>query len=1003
MNDWQLLQDWSHRRSESAFAVLVERHWGFVHASARRQLQDNPGLAGDVTQAVFSLLAQKAGSFRQDIILESWLFRSTRFMASRVIREEQRRKRREFESACMNTRDMEPGSSGLEEARAWVERHLDDAIASLPTVERDAVILRFLQKKPLREVGAVMGLSEEAARKRVSRAIEKLRSLLVRRGAMISVSALSALLVDSQAESVPDNVVSEVANTATGTVSTTAPVVASLVAGGLRDWFWTEMRRFLPGTIAAAAMLFLGSLWMMVEPWRESVSTLTATQDASTSGIPTGRSGFDASGSVVVTSNNSGHVLSILTLDKETGQPVAGARVRYAYTGLDGNIDALTDTNGLVDISIPKEVPERLHVWLSAAGYVPVMLMWQGYEFVGRNISHTCRLDKGRMLVGEVRDEEGRPVTGARVEMRGFGLDLVKRENIGFTRDLTAVYSDATGRFQSDQRPSRIQDWGYRISVVHPQFVRASLDINSLEQFATNQQVTLKRGTMLSGRVVDESGFPVPDAKVWENHNTIDSHWETRTGANGDFEIGPFVPGSIPIAVEADGYETLEQVVTNATAQARVTLQMQHKGDTGGANSSFVSGKRVRIFGTVTDSATGEMVSRFRVLREEPRGTARELVGDGSSGQFDWTITIYSTDQFSLIVEADGYIPSESDLRKVDEQELAFEFRLKKGNWISGRVVRPDGRPAAGAEIGLSGDGFGPHFLPPDRFITFGHPINQTVADSQGLFSLAPMLNTRDVRFVHETGCAVMPADSVTNVLVRLQVWGAIEGTLLIGGQPAPHRTVNLGFNSFDPDAPRIVFDFKEKTDSQGRFRFNRVPPGTHMLQRLINHHEGTEGPIGIGHPQLVEVRPGETTQVVFGAITGRTVIGQLKQEGMALEVDWKQTLPSLQEQRPDYLKPTRPAERFKSVVQTMESVQMREYFRQVNRWHNSMRRYFAEVQPDGRIWIDNVPPGRYTLIVQRSLDGRVSPFKMDVIVPEPTDTNSSEPVDLGVVSVGAK
>lgn len=116
MKDWQLLQDWADRRSESAFATIVERHWGFVHASARRQLRDDPGLAGDVTQAVFSLLAQKAGSFRQDIILESWLFRSTRFIANRAVRAEQRRKRREFESARMNTSDLDQSSIALEEA-----------------------------------------------------------------------------------------------------------------------------------------------------------------------------------------------------------------------------------------------------------------------------------------------------------------------------------------------------------------------------------------------------------------------------------------------------------------------------------------------------------------------------------------------------------------------------------------------------------------------------------------------------------------------------------------------------------------------------------------------------------------------------------------------------------------------------------------------------------------------------------------------------------------------
>ena len=94
MKDWQLLQQWVEHRSETAFAQLVDRHIDFVHNCARRQVGD-PSLAQDVTQAVFLLLSRKASSFGQSIILTSWLFRTTRFIATRAQRAEYRRLRLE--------------------------------------------------------------------------------------------------------------------------------------------------------------------------------------------------------------------------------------------------------------------------------------------------------------------------------------------------------------------------------------------------------------------------------------------------------------------------------------------------------------------------------------------------------------------------------------------------------------------------------------------------------------------------------------------------------------------------------------------------------------------------------------------------------------------------------------------------------------------------------------------------------------------------------------------
>src|SRR5215469_16334570 len=150
MNDWELIQSYCRNGSESAFETLVKRHVDFVYCAALRQVRD-PSLAEDVTQAVFLLLARKAKNFRSGTVLVSWLFRTTRFVASRALRSEYRRQRRELEAATMNSTTTTPESDPQWEL---VSPLLDEALATLPNKDRDAVLLRFISRKPFSQVGA---------------------------------------------------------------------------------------------------------------------------------------------------------------------------------------------------------------------------------------------------------------------------------------------------------------------------------------------------------------------------------------------------------------------------------------------------------------------------------------------------------------------------------------------------------------------------------------------------------------------------------------------------------------------------------------------------------------------------------------------------------------------------------------------------------------------------------------------------------------------------------
>jgi RNA polymerase sigma factor (sigma-70 family) len=188
-SDIELLDAYAKSRSEESFGELVTRHVDFTYSAAMRQLR-NAHLAEEATQAAFIALAGKAGRLQPRTVIAGWLYRAVHFAAVNLQRSEARRKHWEKEAASMNNPGEElPGNSANEFASALP--HVDNAMAALGEKDRTALILRFLQQKSLRDVGTSMGTSEEAAKKRVSRALEKLRALLARRGVVVPVAALA--------------------------------------------------------------------------------------------------------------------------------------------------------------------------------------------------------------------------------------------------------------------------------------------------------------------------------------------------------------------------------------------------------------------------------------------------------------------------------------------------------------------------------------------------------------------------------------------------------------------------------------------------------------------------------------------------------------------------------------------------------------------------------------------------------------------------------------------
>ena len=158
MTDQQLLQDYAERRSERAFDELVRRHVDLVHSAARRMTNEEHS-AEDVTQTVFVALAQNAVRLAGHPVLSGWLHTTARHLAAKNVRAAMRRQLREQEAVAMNQ------LLSAEDETQWeqVAPHLDDALGELNEAERDAILLRYFEKKSAPEIADLLGISNAAA------------------------------------------------------------------------------------------------------------------------------------------------------------------------------------------------------------------------------------------------------------------------------------------------------------------------------------------------------------------------------------------------------------------------------------------------------------------------------------------------------------------------------------------------------------------------------------------------------------------------------------------------------------------------------------------------------------------------------------------------------------------------------------------------------------------------------------------------------------------------
>jgi RNA polymerase sigma factor (sigma-70 family) len=242
--DCDLLRQFADHGDQAAFAELVRRHTNFVYSVALR-VTCNGALAEDVTQTVFTIVARRAGKLRHYDTLLGWLHTTTRHVAINTIRGEVRRRTREHEATAMQNNSTAPEMNWSD-----IGPLLDEAVGQLKELDREAVLLRFFKNLSHQEVGAALGLGEEAARKRVDRAVEKLREFFARRGITATTTLLATAITQNSVQAAPVDL-------AAGVIKQALAGAGSSLSGGV---FFSALTAFFMNSkikLGIAAILVL--------------------------------------------------------------------------------------------------------------------------------------------------------------------------------------------------------------------------------------------------------------------------------------------------------------------------------------------------------------------------------------------------------------------------------------------------------------------------------------------------------------------------------------------------------------------------------------------------------------------------------------------------------------------------------------------------------------------------------------------------------------------------
>jgi thiol-disulfide isomerase/thioredoxin len=613
-------------------------------------------------------------------------------------------------------------------------------------------------------------------------------------------------------------------------------------------------------------------------------------------------------------------------------------------------------------------------------------------------ISDTSYNQTPRPAIGQLRDQSGVMVMKKGVTVRGRVVDADSSKPLE-----SAKVAQGRDRFGSHYPTARTgADGRFEFRSVKPgelvltvQAQGHAPDLKTLTVGADPEEVEfrLRPGRTIRGRLFDHEGKPVAGAFVaadtWRGYRSLE--WRVDTDAEGRFRWDEAPPDAVLVDMGKQGYFSVRRrSMTPADEEYNITMP-----------------RPLRIRGTVVDAATGKPVEAFTVVtginrdsNRTPhwdRDRARSVTGGHYEVSFTEPYPIHL-----VRIEAPGYQPLVSREFKSDEGEQVFDARLEPGRDAAGVARLPDGTPLEGADVVLvpaKQNLFLQDGRAPDRRI-----YNVTRTDAQGRFRFPPQDGPFQVIVLHDRGYARRSSVQLAgDEVVPAKSWGRVEGTLRVGKQVAASEQVNINGNEQGQEPRRagegmVSFSSTATADAEGRFRFDRVPPGTAYVGRAIKLNDRMTS---FSHTTPVEVEAGRTSRVEIGG-TGRLVVGRvIAPAGTAAPLD--STL-GMHHIRPKLKQPTPPeglsqdqkAQWFRQWLTTEEGRE----FQQAQR-----RSYAVKVESDGSFRVEDVPAGTYLLSIQVNapVPGDRGGFgellgsaAKEFTVPEMPGGRSDDPLDIG-------
>jgi hypothetical protein len=629
-----------------------------------------------------------------------------------------------------------------------------------------------------------------------------------------------------------------------------------------------------------------------------------------------------------------------------------------------------------------------------------------------RNDTAVMSLRHGAVAAGVVVDELGSPVAGAKVTF-----------NRDWAEATASQWTGPDGRFHfanisSDPR------WMPPESTIC--FLTVQAEGYSPTDFRfdgpappAESRFTVSRGGVLRGRVVDESGRPVPKAavQVCSHSNAKRFEWTATTDADGRFEWLSAPPKPEFYVVDARGYQPLPEVQWTADgAEHLVTLR--------------TIPPPVRIFGTAVDDASGKPLDHFEVWMSftenvhtgygKPMAEPRPLClrASGNSGRFAFTNhDVLAT--YTLEVRAEGFCPAEVSGRGAMTNDSRFDFRLAPTSPLSGQVCLPDGTPVAGAVAMLMTDKKWAYMKLPGQFDLKLSGADRQETDARGWFSFPPTSGATNIVIFNPAGFAsVTPKALAALPVVTLAPWGRVEGVLKIGSQPGANQTIDLMLVSLYGESTGYSVYLQRKTDVEGRFAFEGVPPLTLQISHRVSIGDVHRGTIPRSQMRQIQVQAGQTTFVTLGG-TGCKVAGKLMLGGgsPAQQVNWQLDVQTLTT-KPAGI-PAEPesgafasATEFQAARKEWLDAKMAFWQSEAGREaQRDQRRYVLVFDKDASFKIDDVEPGTYELKIRLSDPGKpamgfggfyeaLGALTKEVTIPEPAPGREAGQFDLGLLEL---